>query len=179
MTGHSSSDIDMRTDKLVCFAHGKEAGPWGTKIARLAHLARVRGFGVMSPDYRDLSNPDDRVQRLLDLRPEAERLVLVGSSMGGYVSTVASRTLLPSGLFLMAPAFYMDGYAEAAPVPFAAHTVVIHGWQDEVIPAEHAVRFAAEHEVDLHVLAGGDHQLHGVMPRIEALFALFLDALSY
>ena len=27
--------------RLVCFNHGKESGPWGTKIQRLADVAKV------------------------------------------------------------------------------------------------------------------------------------------
>ena len=77
---------------LVLFAHGKESGPWGSKIQHLAAIARRLGAQVVSPDYGDLPDPDARVARLLALPlPAHERLVLVGSSMGGYVSTVASQ----------------------------------------------------------------------------------------
>ena len=51
----------------------------------------------------------------LELVPH-ERLILVGSSMGGYVSTVASVSLKPAGLFLMAPAFYMPIGREQNPI---------------------------------------------------------------
>ena len=50
---------------LVVFAHGKESGPWGSKIKHLAALAGQRGAQVLSPDYADLSDPEQRVQRLL------------------------------------------------------------------------------------------------------------------
>lgn len=98
---------------LILFAHGKESGPWGSKIQHIAAIAEQRGAEVLSPDYSDLPNADARVARLLDLPlPDHERLIMVGSSMGGYASTVASITLKPTGLFLMAPALYMPGYAE-------------------------------------------------------------------
>ena len=89
----------------VFFAHGKESGPWGSKIMALADLARKRGYRVESPDYSDLMDADKRVERLLGLCGENGADVLVGSSMGGYVSTVASSVIKPKGLFLMAPAF--------------------------------------------------------------------------
>ncbi|MGH8540495.1 MAG: alpha/beta hydrolase, partial [Stenotrophobium sp.] len=41
----------MTSRNLVCFAHGKESGPWGTKITHLAEVARGHGYEVMSPDY--------------------------------------------------------------------------------------------------------------------------------
>ena len=40
---------------LVVFAHGKESGPWGSKIKHLAALAGQRGAQVLSPDYAQLA----------------------------------------------------------------------------------------------------------------------------
>ncbi len=94
--------------KVVYFAHGKESGPWGIKIIALAKIARKKRFAVESPDYSFTMDPEERVKKLFSLNPRAQRdLVLVGSSMGGYISTVASKKLKPSGLFLLAPAFYI------------------------------------------------------------------------
>lgn len=60
---------------LVIFAHGKESGPWGSKIKHLAAIADSLGAMVMSPDYSDLADPDARVERLRDLtRPVSDRL---------------------------------------------------------------------------------------------------------
>ena len=159
---------------LVLFAHGKESGPWGSKIRHLASIAERQGAQVLSPDYSDLTDPDARVARLLALPlPPHDRLILVGSSMGGYVSTVASQTLRPAGLFLMAPAFYMPGYGEQHPVPGCDRVCVVFGWQDEVIPVEHGVRFAQHHRATLHIL-DADHRLNVVLPELGVLFETFL-----
>lgn len=159
---------------LVLFAHGKESGPWGSKIRHLAAIAEQHECKVLSPDYSDLQDPDFRVQRLLSMEQlPHEQLILVGSSMGGYVSTVASQTLKPAGLFLMAPAFYMPGYADQTPVSGAGRTCVVFGWQDEVIPVEHGIRFAHEMRAELHVL-DGDHRLNSVLPSVGMLFESFL-----
>ena len=158
----------------VYFAHGRDSGPWGRKIQVLAELARERGFAVESPDYRFSKDPQARIDHLLSLDPPAGReLILVGSSMGGYVSAVASRELKPRGLFLMAPAVYMPGY-EPDPQPVAGRMAVVHGWNDEVIPVEHAVRFARAHRAELHLL-DDDHSLVGRLDCIAALFGEFLD----
>ncbi len=159
---------------LVYFNHGKESGPWGTKIKRLAEVAQARGFHAESPDYTGMADPDQRVRHLLSLQPRSSRLVLVGSSMGGYVAMVASETLDPQGLFLMAPALYVPGYAIIDPFPNARLTAIVHGWNDEVIPVEHSIRFAQTHKTQLH-LVDGDHRLMSQVPFIEALFGLFLD----
>lgn len=162
----------------VRFAHGKESGPWGAKIQSLAAVAERRGFAVESPDYRDLPDPDDRAHRLaLRLRPPGAPLVLVGSSMGGYVSTVASEHLEPEGLFLLAPAFYLDGYFEQDPVPHAGEVTLVHGWSDDVVPVGHAVCFAERWRdrvpLRLHLLPDG-HRLVASLAEIEGLFDRFL-----
>jgi pimeloyl-ACP methyl ester carboxylesterase len=78
----------------VYFARGKESGPWGAKIVALADVARARGYHVESPDYSDIQDADKRVERLLKHCGEKGADALVGSSMGGYVSTVASAVML-------------------------------------------------------------------------------------
>ncbi len=160
---------------VVYFAHGKESGPWGTKIQALAEVARAKGCHVESPDYSSIMDPDKRVQKLLSLEPFARNhLIFVGSSMGGYVSAVASENLSLGGLFLLAPAIFCQGYAVQNPKPYAQRSVVIHGWDDEIIPVEHSIRYAKEHKITLHILKG-DHRLVNALPEIEILFASFLD----
>ena len=103
-------------------------------------------------------------------------LVLVGSSMGGYVSTVASETLKPDALFLLAPAFYLPGYASQDPVPYATSTFVVHGWGDDVVPSGNSIDFARRQRCALHLL-DGDHRLNAALPAIEPLFGLFLQGI--
>ena len=45
----------------VIFSHGKESGPWGSKIAAMAEVARSEGFEADSVDYRGVDDPADRV----------------------------------------------------------------------------------------------------------------------
>ena len=159
----------------IYFNHGKESGPWGTKIIALAAIARQKGFRVVSPNYSNQPDPDTRIEELLNLRlPDSEFTVLVGSSMGGYVATVASQIITPVGLFLMAPAFYLPGYKDQSPTPHARKTVIIHGLKDEIVPVENSIRFAREHSTELHLI-DGDHSLNDQLPKIEMLFGLFLD----
>lgn len=159
----------------VYFAHGKESGPWGTKITALAKVARDKGFHVESPDYSATMDPSQRVGQLLALKPAARKhLVLVGSSMGAYVSAVTSAQLKPSGLFLLAPAFFRPGYEVQKPAPEARLTMIVHGWKDELIPAHEIVRYADEFRTRL-VLVDSDHRLMSALPFIETLFAGFLD----
>lgn len=170
---------------LVIFSHGKESGPWGSKIRALANIVETLSGTVISVDYQEhpvgvhhdqnaIGEADRRVGQMLSIRPpEHGKLVLVGSSMGGYVSTVASSRLKPDGLFLLAPAFYLTGYANQDPTPCAKRTSIVHGWNDSVVPVQNSIKFAKMHRCDLHLL-DGDHRLNDALPKIEPLFENFL-----
>ena len=162
-------------DNVVYFAHGKESGPWGRKIKALAKVARSHGCRVESPDYSSVKDPDERVKMLLALKPQARKnLILVGSSMGGYVAATASSRLKVQGLFLMAPAFFRRGYRQADPKPKAKHTLIVHGWHDELIPAEHSFAYVKKYGGELYVM-DSDHGLASALPQIKVLFDVFLD----
>ena len=164
-------------DNRIYFAHGQESGPWGSKIMRLAAVGRQKGFEIVSPDFSGEKDPDKRVEQLIALRPSAKkRLILVGSSMGGYVVTVASQVIRPQGLFLMAPAFYIAGWRRQAPRPLADRVQIIHGRQDDVVPLAHSIRFSEAFAVPLAVVEA-DHRLTCALPEIEGLFAEFLEDL--
>lgn len=161
----------------VIFSHGKESGPWGSKIKRLASTAERFGYQVDSIDYTDMLDPDLRVERLLNvLSGIEEEVTLVGSSMGGYVSLVASENVATKGLFLLAPALYMPGYKKQE-YHCRTHVEVVHGWSDNVIPAEHSIKFAKVNHASLHLVAG-DHRLKSSIDEVDALFAHFLNSLA-
>jgi len=162
-------------DHLVCFAHGKESGPWGTKITHLAKTAARRGFAVISPDYSHTPDPQERVGQLLALAPRARRnLVLVGSSMGGYVAAQACAVLQPQALFLMAPALYFPGW-EQEPQGVPALSSVVHGWRDDIVPVERGIDFARRHRAELHVLDAG-HTLNDQLELLDLLLDRLLQS---
>ena len=157
----------------VYFAHGKESGPWGSKIKRLASIAKEHGCSVESIDYSDILDPDLRVERLLSiLKDEEGDLLLVGSSMGGYVSLVAAEQVNPKGVFLLAPALFMPGYKVQNHNP-EINVEVVHGWSDDVISPEDSIKFARSHNCSLHLIAG-DHRLNSSIAVVEKLFSQFL-----
>lgn len=164
------------SDALICFNHGKESGPWGTKIARLAEIGRARGFAVMSPDYTHTMNPDERLAQLIAAAPRGQPLVLVGSSMGGYVAAHACARLNPDGLFLMAPALYFPGW-ESEPTAIPPHCEVLHGSHDDIVPPAVAERFCAAHDAQLHMLDAG-HSLNERLEEVAQRFDAFLAKLD-
>lgn len=158
------------------FAHGKESGPWGFKIKRLAKIATAQGCSVDSIDYRDTMDPDLRVEQLLvRLRQETQPFILVGSSMGGYVSLVASASIPTRALFLIAPALYIPSFETRQYASTAEHIEVVHGWSDDVIPVQNSIDYARQADCTLHLISG-DHPLNSSIESIEALFMQFLDA---
>jgi predicted esterase len=160
----------------VCFSHGKESGPWGTKIAAMADLARDRGLSVESLDYRGLSDPAERTEKLVAHCLALDRpLVLVGSSMGGHVAAAASLRLpRVRGLFLLAPAFFIPGYEALTPQPQIRRITIVHGWRDAVVPAANSIRFAEQHRAVLHLI-DSDHRLTDNIFEVNRLFDWFLD----
>jgi pimeloyl-ACP methyl ester carboxylesterase len=169
---------------LVVFSHGKETGPWGTKIRRLADVAQSACWQVMSVDYAALtkqadSSAQDRLAALLGLTlPAHSRLVVVGSSMGGWVSAAAAIHLQPAGVFLLAPALGIASYPSQWPeLPLTAELEIIHGWADDVIPAAHSQAYAessyALRPTRLHLLPD-DHRLGACLDEIAEIFAHFL-----
>jgi pimeloyl-ACP methyl ester carboxylesterase len=162
----------------VVFSHGKESGPWGSKITAMAAAVRDLRWEVESVDYRGLDDPRDRVLKLIDVgAPLKDRLLLVGSSMGGYVSAAAASKLGARGLFLLAPAFYMAGYEEHTPQDVACPTAIMHGWHDVIVPVENSIRWAREHQAALHLL-NSDHRLEDQIEAICLLLRAFVTALD-
>jgi pimeloyl-ACP methyl ester carboxylesterase len=164
--------------RYVVFSHGQESGPWGRKIVTLAEVARAEGYGAESVDYRGIDSPRDRITRLVDFCKELQGdLVLVGSSMGGYVAAASASLLHARGLFMMAPALYMEGLPQLRSNLLDCPSAIVHGWRDEVVPHEHSIRFAKEYGSALHLL-DGDHRLHSQIRFIRYLFEHFLIALD-
>lgn len=158
----------------LIWCHGSESQPWGNKSTSLADVANAAGLSMEAPDFQELPNADDRVNLLTERLLEIETpTILAGSSMGGYVAAAAAKNENVLGLFLLAPAFYLPGYAIHVFSGLPKFVTIIHGWEDEVVPVENSIRFAKLHKADLHILNDG-HRLENRMVDINSLFAHFL-----
>lgn len=163
----------------VCFSHGQESGPWGTKILALAEVARAVGHGVESLDYQGMADPQARARKLSAwCRAQPAPAILVGSSMGGYVALSAASEVGAAGLFLLAPALYVPGYdAIQVPPPPACRMTIVHGWHDEVLPWSGSTRYGELCGARV-VLVQDDHRLVADLAGLCRLFRLFLDELG-
>jgi len=159
----------------VIFNHGKESGPWGTKIKVLAKSAKGLRMEVNSIDYQGIGDPDARVNKLLEhVKRLSEPFLLVGSSMGGYVATVAAEHKNCKGLFLMAPAFYLGGQANFDMITPECKIQIVHGWRDTIVPVENSWRYAKRTHAQLNII-DDDHRLVDSLGQTNALFKEFLQ----
>ena len=162
----------------VIFSHGQESGPWGSKIRAMAELVESLGFDLGSIDYQGISDPIERVQKLLIETAEInDRLILIGSSMGGHVATAAADELDAAGLFVLAPAYFMEGYEDLTPDPPGMPLCIVHGWHDEVVPVENSIRYAQQCHATLHLI-DSDHRLTANIDEINDYLKTFLEQID-
>jgi predicted alpha/beta-hydrolase family hydrolase len=166
----------------VILSHGSDSGPEGTKVMALGAVATACGWRASRADYRDLDARgmvaciDPRVARLRHKARPGERTILAGSSMGAFVSGLASQEMTVAGLFLIALPLEIPGYAK----PFDAArvtTTVVHGWNDELCPAAEVVSFARQRRASLLMLPD-THRLADHVDLIAEHFRLFLAAIE-
>lgn len=153
---------------------GKSAMP---KLQRLAEVAKSKGVGVEILNCEGEPDPDKRVVGLLNSRMKrCDRLVLAGSSMGGYVSTVAAENVAVDGLFLLCPVLYLEPYQNLDPHPKATSIALVHGWNDEVVEPESIFRFAKKFNATVHFVPG-NHSLDDQLDSVGIFFGIFLDGI--
>lgn len=167
-------------------SHGFESGPDATKVTALAEVAERLGWTHERPDYtdldarRDISSLGDvpaRLERLRGLASAAAArgpLVLAGSSLGAYIAARISLEVPVHGLFLLAPPTTMGPLPDldAAPIPVS----IIHGWDDELIPAQAVVDWALPRRARL-LLVDDSHRLSGHVDASAQAFAALLASL--
>lgn len=162
----------------VIFSHGQESGPWGSKIRSMSEFAKGLGCNIDSVDYQGIADPTERVEKLLrECSDIDDPLILVGSSMGGHVATAAADSLLAAGLFVLAPAYYMEGYEDLTPPPPSMPICIVHGWHDDIVPVENSIRYARECSATLH-LVNGDHRLTENIDEINGYLEQFIENLK-
>ena len=168
----------MSKNVQLVFSHGKESGPYGVKITAMMAVADELGIHSDSLDYQGMDEPQARVEKLIAYTRElSEPVILVGSSMGAYVSIKASQSVNTKGLFLLAPAVFMPGYKSQDMAVPETNVMVIHGRQDEIVPVANALRFAQQQRCDL-LLLEDDHVLRNSLARVCAEFKAFLVRLD-
>jgi len=168
----------------VILSHGSGSGPQATKVSVLAEAAESMGFGTERPDYRDCDTLGEeasvapRVARLLErIRAASEPPILVGSSMGAFVSGLASREAPCRALFLLALPVGIPGVQPQFDMTRDIPAMLVHGFADELCPADAALAFAEKAGMPA-LLVNDGHRLADNVPIIEHQFRLFLEHLE-
>ncbi len=168
----------------VILSHGSDSGPGATKVSALARVAEALGWSTFRPDYREedalgyAGSVPLRVARLTDILRAAQRpRVLVGSSMGAFVSGLASLRAPCDALFLMALPIGIPGCLQGFEAMPGVPGMLVHGWRDELCPVDAAAAFARAHGMPA-LLLDDDHRLGDHLALLERQFALFLQTLA-
>ena len=162
----------------VVFSHGQESGPWGTKIRAMAERVKSMGCDAHSIDYQGIADPTERVEKCIEeCASLAGPLLLVGSSMGGHVATAAADETGAIGLFVLAPAYFMEDFEDLTPAPPSVPICIVHGWHDDIVPVDHSIRFARSCSATLHIV-DGDHRLTAHIGAINDYLQQFILAVT-
>lgn len=164
----------------VILSHGSDSGPDATKVSALTAVAEELGWRALRPDYREedklghAGSVEPRVRKLVATAHTTQPpLVLAGSSMGAFVSGLASLQVPCAGIFLIALPTMIPRWSERfdmANVP----AMLVHGFNDELCPASAAAAFANSRRVPT-LLLPDDHRLSAHVEQIALQFRLFLE----
>ena len=168
--------VSIKPSTLVIFSHGKESNPHGEKIQAMSAVAEELGFKTKSIDYTSCKDEVERKALLRGyLSKQSSKIILVGSSMGGYVSAALANEFKLSALFLLCPALSLEGYEPVDYEPKTDKIVLVHGWDDDVVPVESSIDFARKHKATLHLVEDG-HRLNESIPQLENWFENLLNS---
>lgn len=168
----------------IILSHGSDSGPDATKVSAMAALAESLGWSTLRPDYREADTLGyagavaprlERLRQVIDDCPQPP--VLVGSSMGSFVSGLASLETPVAGLFLLATPEQIPGCEVDFDLREDVPTLLIHGWRDDICPLDDMYTFAARRQLSL-LIVDDDHRLGASMELILAQFRLFLENLD-
>lgn len=162
----------------IVYSHGRRGAKGKGKSVRLLKAARELGHHTLEVEY--LAN--DSIPKWINKCQAAcstvqDNLVLVGSSLGAFVSIEISKHFSPCGMFLLAPALGLDGYPTLSLSIKHPNVQIIHGWRDRVVNPLDVVKYAQFQLADLLVINDG-HDLRNSLDIIEGEFRRFLNRLS-
>ena len=80
-------------------------------------------------------------------------------------------------MFVLAPAYYLEGYEELTPEPPRMPICIVHGWHDGIVPVENSIRFASQCKAELHIV-DGDHRLTDNIEEINGYLKRFIRRLT-
>ncbi len=162
---------------VVCHPHPQHGGTMDNKVAQTLARAFVqlgyqsvrfnfRGVGASQGGWDEgRGEIDDALAVVAAHAAPGRPLVLAGFSFGGYVASHAAAQVGDAErLVLVAPAVRNF---ELAPV--SAHTLVVHGEHDEIVPLAALFDWARPQSLPVTVLPGAGHFFHGQLNMLKQI----------
>ncbi len=141
----------------LIYLHGLDSNSQTYKAA----LIRTIYPDMLVPDF--VGSLEERMQQLYPILGSALGWTLIGSSLGGLMAALFT-TQHPAQVrkqILLAPALLLPEFAENLPAPIDVPTIIIHGWQDSVVPVRTVKPLAEKVFRNLdYRLVDDDHRLH-------------------
>jgi pimeloyl-ACP methyl ester carboxylesterase len=155
----------MLDPKRMIYLHGLDSNGQTRKAA----IIRAIYPDLITPDFT--GSLEERMRQLYPILDNESNWTLIGSSFGGLMAALFA-TQHPDQvrkLILLAPALMLPEFAQNLPTkPISIPTVIVHGYQDTVVPlqqitplAEKVFRYLTYHFVD------DDHRLHQTAEGLE------------
>ena len=146
----------------------------------MAEVANKKGYRTHVPDWRNVRPvPSHRISLLKkEGWLDAERLVLAGSSLGGYTVSKIAEQREVVGLFMLVPIVNERGDGSSFPSPKSKQNVIIHAWDDEYTDPVHVQVYCTMlKNRRLHILPGR-HSLGEHLEFVAREFSDFLDRVA-
>ncbi len=161
---------------LVAHPHPLYGGTLDNKVVQTLAKAFVRlGYCALRLNFRGVGASEGvfdegrgEVEDFLALARYGQQsygtaeLAIGGFSFGGFVAASAASQLAPRHLVLAAPA--VGRFAVGA---VAAHALVIHGEEDDVVPLKDVLDWARPQALPVVVFPGAGHFFHGALVSLQ------------
>jgi len=174
-----ADDVALRGLAVIAHPHPLHGGTMDNKVVQtVARAFLQQGWRTVRFNFRGIGGSegawdegrgeiDDMLAVIAHYQRDGQALALGGFSFGGYVTSQAARQLgheRIERLVLVGPA---TRNFDVAPVP--AHTLVVHGETDDVVPLSATLDWARPQGLPVVVVPGVGHFFHGHLPLLKNL----------
>lgn len=127
----------------------------------------AKGIG----EVEDVLAITQSIRRQYDITPNHLPLLLAGFSFGGAIQAFVAQQLNPHKLVLIAPSVARQN--APAVVDHTDSVLIVHGDQDDIVPLQSVLDWAAPQAIPVVVIPGAEHFFHG---KLSILKQVILDA---
>lgn len=175
---------------VICHPHPLFGGTMQNKVVQTLARAFVqcgwqavrfnfRGVGASAGAYDEGRGETADMLSVIEQVAPFGPLALAGFSFGAFVTSHATRTLMPvrsvDKLVLVGTAASRFAVAPVAP-ELHEQTLVLHGEQDDTVPLASVMDWARPQSLPVTVIPGVEHFFHGQLPLLKTLVARHLRA---